>query len=182
MDVICKGQLGTVKHPNFCCILISRFYSLDISWNFKLAFFWTIVIIAFTVRDCCVNNRKFQQKVFCAYEFFSDSQAERILYLILRFCSFTKFANILCVRKISFTVSASTRHWINCWLWHSYQRERQAWIDVAADVRLNPTLEKHCHDDIKKWCEAEFRQLTPGQESGGKVLLCLRQHYVKKVR
>ena len=54
--------------------------------------------------------------------------------------------------------------------------------NVVADVRLNPILEKHCHDDINKLCADELNQLKPGKESGGKVLLCLRQQYVKKVR
>ena len=54
-------------------------------------------------------------------------------------------------------------------------------IATVADVRLNPTLEHHCLDDIKKWCKVEFQQLSPDRESGGKVLLCLRKHYVKKV-
>jgi len=53
---------------------------------------------------------------------------------------------------------------------------------VTADVRLNPSLERHCHEDINKLCSAELSQLSPGKESGGKVLLCLRRHYVKKVR
>jgi len=52
---------------------------------------------------------------------------------------------------------------------------------VVADVRLNPTLETHCKQDIHKLCETEFRQLKPGEESGGTVLLCLRKNYVKKV-
>jgi len=56
------------------------------------------------------------------------------------------------------------------------------WLAVITDVRLNPTLESHCREDINKWCEAELRQLSPGKESGGKVILCLRKHYVKKVR
>jgi len=54
-------------------------------------------------------------------------------------------------------------------------------VELIADVRLNPVLERHCHEDINKWCEAELHQLTPGKESGGKVLLCLRKNYVKKV-
>ena len=53
--------------------------------------------------------------------------------------------------------------------------------DFVSDVRLNPSLETHCKEDIEKLCEAEKRQLSPGQESGGAVLLCLRKHYVKKV-
>jgi len=52
---------------------------------------------------------------------------------------------------------------------------------ITADVRLNPSLESHCKDDIHKWCAEELRQLSPGKESGGKVLLCLRKYYVKKV-
>jgi len=56
------------------------------------------------------------------------------------------------------------------------------WTAVVADVRLNPVLERHCHDDINKLCADELGQLKPGRESGGKVLLCLRRQYVKKVR
>ena len=55
------------------------------------------------------------------------------------------------------------------------------WFDFIADVRLNPALERNCREDIDKLCEAEFHQLKPGKESGGKVLLCLRRNYVKKV-